>query len=331
MAERYIKIDRENTYGDGGGGTYKQFLKIASVDFETSYEWDDIEEANREIIEESYQVQRTGGGSFSMWGRSDELGLLLHALFGNCKIVNVGSGDAYQMNFTPDVDAIFSLAITEAKDKKAYTHPGQLIQSIEINAEVGGVMTVEVTTYGNGAISHGDKEVTTYVSPQMNPIFSLKNAVINLGGGNRTDLKSLSVSINLNISEDEHTLGSLDLQYQPPGQRREVEVNFEFAKEDPDLFDDFIAGTEAELIATFETDTEIEAGYPYGFRMIFPRLQYRELSAGISGRDPVRTSIPAKALYDLDYSYNSGDGAMETIDAEMIAILSGTMTATLST
>lgn len=328
--ERYIKIERESAYGDGGGGVYTQFLKVASVDYATGYEWDEIEEMNREIIEEAYQVTRHGGGSFSMWGRADELGLLLHALFGKCEAVKVGSTDAYQLNFTPCVDEIFSLAITEAKDLHAYKYPGQLIQRIEINAEVGNVMTIEVTSYGNGSIVAGDKEVTTYISPQDNPIFTLKNAVIDLGGGVRTDLKSISMTINLNISEDEHTLGSLDLQYQPPGQRREVEINFEFAKEVPDIFADFIAGTEAELIATFETDKEIENGHPYGFRLIIPRVQYRELSASQSGRDPIRTSVPARALYEMDYVYQKGDGTT-TVDAEIIAIVTGTLTGTIST
>lgn len=332
MSERYVKLQKEENWDDGGDDNLdSQYLKVADVDMQTEQEFDEIEEANRETLEESYIVQRTGGGSFSMWGRADELGLILYALFGKCEIVDIGTQgeEPYQLNFEPDMQEIFSLAMTEGKDKMAYKYSGQMIQSITITAEIGEVMTVEVDTFGNGAVTEA-KEDPNYVSPQENPIFTLKNAEIKLGNDERTDLQSITITIENNISEDEHTLGSLDIQEMPPGQRRNVEIDLEFRSEDDKIFDDFINGTTAELITEFQTDQEIESGYPYGFKLIFPRIQYREVDQGISGRDPIRASVPARALYDQDVEYDQGDGQTKTANAEVIATLTGTKTGTLT-
>lgn len=332
MTSRYLKLDKEDTFADGGAGDKTQFLKVADVDFQTEYEWNEIEEANRPFLEESYQTQRTGGGSFSMWGRADEMALILHSLFGKCIIKDVGTpGESpYQMNFEPDIAELFSLAISVGKDDKAYKYKGQMIQSVTITAEVGEVMTIEVETFGNGGVVE-DKDAPNYVSPQDNPMFTLRNAVIDLGGEKRTDVQSITITIELNISEDEHTLGSFDIQNQPPAQRRNIEIDMEFQAEDDDLYQDFLDGTTAELITTFETTKKIESGYPYGFKMIFPRIQYREFEASISGRDPIRSSVPAVALYDSSgYEYDQGDGDTKNLATDMIAILTGSLTDTVN-
>lgn len=321
---RYIKIEREDAYNDGGNGSDTRFLKVASADYQTEIEHNEIEEMNRPTLEESYQVLREGGGSFDMWGRADALPMLLEALFGDVTVVDTGTGGVapYQANFVPDQDGIFSLAVKEGKPKNQYDYPGQLVNEVEITAEIGETLTISVSTLGNGAVDTSAKETPDYIDPDNCPLFTLKNTTIDLGGDKRADVKSITITYSNEISEDEHSLGSLDLQYKPPAQRRSIEVEFEFAEEDSDLFDDFIAGTEAELELTFETDQTINGEYPYGMTWIFPRLQYREWDASQSGRDPVRTSVPAVALYERDYTYNKGEGATATVDTEVICKLS---------
>jgi len=321
---RYIKLDKEDTFGDGGQGNDTKFLKVADADFQTEFEFDELEEINRASLEESYRVLKEGSGSWTMWGRANELPMLLHALFGDVDMVDVGADvDTKQLNFEPDEDGIFSFEIEEGKPKKAYRYKGQLIQEMTITAEVGEVMTIEVTTTGNGASSSENKtddDNIDYVDIEKCPPFRLVNASIEIGDTDKTNVRSVTITYNNNISDDEHTLGSLDIQEEPPAQRREIEIDFEFSNEEDSVYDDFIDGTTAELDLTFETDTEIEDGHPYKMEWMFPKIQYREHSASQSGRDPVRADVPARALFEEDYEYNNGDGNTTT-DTEVVCTL----------
>ena len=325
MTQKYIHLNKEadGSYGDGGADSYTLFLKAGDISFNTEQDFAEIEEINRPTLEEAYPVARTGGGSFSMWGRANALPLLLWGLFGGYNHVDVGSGGVapYQTNFIPDTPNLPSLEISEGADNNEYGYPGQLIDNMEFTAEAGDVMGIDVETTGIAATTTRSKQTPVYIDPDTCPIFTLKNATIDLGGSSRADLRSLNVSISNSISDDEHTLGSLDLQEKPPAQRREIEVEMEFKDEDSEIWQDFVDGTEAALEATFQTDAEIEEGYPYELTFLFPRIQYRETTMDQSGRDPIRTNVSGRALFERGYEYDIGDGTTATADTEIIAQL----------
>jgi hypothetical protein len=128
---------------------------------------------------------------------------------------------------------------------------------------------------------------------------------ISMGGGAISNLSEITVALNEGV-EPVYTLnGTLTPYKYARGSFREVTVSGTALFDSRSLFNDFIAGTQRQLLITSRnTRYAIQSGYFPTFTIDIPQLKITEMKPGASGPGELQVSFTGRGVVDPSSSYS---------------------------
>ena len=128
---------------------------------------------------------------------------------------------------------------------------------------------------------------------------------ISFGGSAISNLSELTVSLNEGIEPIYALNGTLTPYKYGRGSFREVTVNGTALFDSRSLFNDFIAGTQRQLLITAKnTRTVIQSGYNPTLVIDVPQLKLTQMKPGASGPGEVSVSFTGRGVIDPSSSYS---------------------------
>lgn len=119
--------------------------------------------------------------------------------------------------------------------------------------------------------------------------------------GTPVEIEILGFDLNIanGLKEDKHVLNSRLRAAAPRNALRMVTGSFRTEIDDLVEYTRFFNGTEAEIILTFTSVAEIEAGYNYTITITMPRVVFTGETPGVGGPELLEGPFPFECLYDV--------------------------------
>jgi hypothetical protein len=128
---------------------------------------------------------------------------------------------------------------------------------------------------------------------------------ISLGAGAISNLSEITVSLNEGVEPIYALNGTLTPYKYARGSFREVTVSGTALFDSRSLFNDFIAGTQRQLLITSRnTRTAIQSGYFPTFVIDVPQLKITEMKPGASGPGELQVSFTGRGVVDPSSGYS---------------------------
>lgn len=246
-----VGIVVETTYGTFATPT--RFIEFISESFENK-----IERVESKAIRKGQRVARSddwaagtksieGDLELEVWNKG--FGLVLRSMFGG--VATAGTGAPYTHTFTPD--DLPSLTVQVGRPDvggtvRPFTYLGCVVSSWEMEANVGDPVNLKISVVGQDEAT--DETLATASYPTGWELLTFVGASLTVGGSS-VDVSKVSLKGDNGLNTDRYFLGS-DLRKLPlEGNMRSYEGEFEAEFSDLTLYNRYVNGTEAALVATF--------------------------------------------------------------------------------
>ena len=178
---------------------------------------------------------------------------------------------------------------------RPFDYTGCKIVSAEFANSVDGILTYTLTIDGQDEAT--DQSLATASYPTGLDQFFFAGAVLKLDDV-ETDVKDVNFSISNGLKTDRYYLrnSSLKKEQIEDTAPREVTGTFNADFSDMTLYNNFVTGAEAELVALWQNPVEIESGFYPEFEVTLARTRFDGETPNVAGTDVLNQAIPFKAL-----------------------------------
>lgn len=272
-SQSYMGVAEETVWNDGTAPTV--YYPVKSM---TPGDIQEFGERKDELRASRFPKSPVVGGNrseptFKMNVYPNMLGLFLRGHFGDASDAVVEAG-VWDNTFEPGLTVDNSLSLEmQPGGANPRNIAGFMVNKLEFSVDAGAGNILELTVSGGGTIStEGTTDAVTYVETIPFRWFS---ATITKGGATiYPDNFKLSLDNGLKLDNWKLSGGQGIVKpvidtgiYVPTG---EMQVNFE----DYTHFDDFLAGTEFEVVVTFLSTETIGAASKYTLTMTMPNCRF---------------------------------------------------------
>lgn len=177
---------------------------------------------------------------------------------------------------------------------RAFTYEGAKVKTWEIKCVLDEVAKLMVELdYENVLVSTGLASAS-YVATQEPLIFS--EGLLTIGGVTIAVVKSVSVKGDNNLKTDRRGLGNVKKEPLANGPATlEISVDAEF--DDRTQYDALVAGTQAQLVLSFNTTTLV-GGVPFSLTITIPAVEFVSADANVSGPEVLAENLTLMGLDD---------------------------------
>ena len=293
----------ENVYGTGVTPT--RFHEFNSADLKVEPGTLESRGSGQIVLRtgRSRRYARSAGGPIDLDFMNKGMGYLLKLMFGTSVVAQVGSTAEYTQTHTlptstggAGVSATMQRGIpTVGGTVVPWTFTGCKMTQWELSNAVDGNLNLKATIDARPVSDHATSLAVASYPADLVPLAFL-GAAVTLGGAS-ADLRSISITHNRALATDRRFLGNSKKE---PIANGEWQIGGTLDKEfeDTDLYDLFIAGTPAALVATWAYGEIGATGNPYKLEITIPEIRYDGETPSVSGSDIVTQRVPFKALYN---------------------------------
>ena len=248
------------------------------------------------------------------------MGLLLkHTVGAAATVDQQASSAAYLQEFDTSTAPVGSYTCAVARVDTAgnlqqFNYPGTVATGWELAADAGGDLTFAVMLD-----SQSEATVNPAAAAPDYPAGDLlvwEDLALSLGGDTLDEVTGIALTVDHGLKTDRHYLRGASkkkpLRTGVPTLEGTLTAHFE----DLDRYNDFVAGTQAELVVTVTGPTPIEAGYDTFFKVTCPKIQFTGTTPKASVGDLTAQELPFVVLHDpsqadpaLTIQYQSADTA----------------------
>lgn len=250
----------------------------------------------------SRRYTRQAGGNLALDFMNQGMGKLLKLMFGHVTgPTQVLSTVEYVQTHTPDstgggagISAVIQHGIpTVAGVVEPFTFHGCKVTAWELVQEVDQNLRLSLTIDAKPQSDTATALASASYPADLTPLAFL-DAVITIGGSS-VDLKTLTLSHQRALATDRRFLGNTKKE---PIANGEWVYGGSFDKEfeDTDLYDAFVAGETAALVATWSYGEIGATGNPYKLVITLPEIRYDGENPTVAGSNIAMQRVPFKAL-----------------------------------
>lgn len=217
-------------------------------------------------------VKKKGAGPIALPGFSNGLGILLRtAASTSASAVHSGGTLAYDQTYTwteagPPTGRSVSAEVRRERYSgtfDAYTYAGGRCTSVGLSQDVSGLLQFTFDMDFQTATRQASVPSRTIADVEPDLIYAWEDATITLGAVGDTQtaecIQSFNLTLPTGLNTESYCLNKGTSRHEP---KRETvpdptgTLNWEY--QHPDFYDAFMAGTQFQLVATWEGDTAIE-------------------------------------------------------------------------
>ena len=309
MANRYVAIGRESTYGTAV--TVDAYGEIDDESFTESFDLLGRDDMNRFGTQKMVRSKNFASGTVNAVFQPDFFIMrLLHGAYGKH---TPGGTPGVNDKLEEGTGSTFgSFTVKIGRDDKEYVYPGQVVESISISANVGEYVMFSASLTG--------KNTTTSLATLATPTYDFTWDAAHFVGAyvNFEDtasnsafsklVQSIDFEIKMNRDMDNsYNLGDSSCTREPPIQRREITGNITFHKAvqsadvavDEPTFVELLQGhlndgttANPAISCMFEVDSNNFV------RFDFFKVHYGVPVTNVSGRDTQTMTVPFTVLFD---------------------------------
>lgn len=300
----------EGTYGTYVAPT--RFLDFVSESF--SYEVQRVESSairagTRVMRSEDWQPGNkvvSGDIEFELWNKS--FGLLLQGMMGGSASTTTGTGGLYTHEWTPGdlTSATYQVGVPNVTGGVTpWSFTGVLVNEWELSAAVGDPVKVRTSVVAQDSTTSESLETASYASGVE--LLTFVGASLTVSG-NSTCVRSLSIQGNNGLNADRFCLGRTTTKEPLEGSMREYTGSFEAEFEDLTLYNLYVNGTEASLVATFAGVTNSTHQL-----VVTANVRFDGERPAVGGTDIVMNPMSFKVVDDgstsIKFEYTTTDSA----------------------
>lgn len=170
---------------------------------------------------------------------------------------------------------------------RPFSFTGCKVSQMTFNCAVGDLLTVSVDLVGQDVTTAQALGTASYASsPEL---FSFVEGTLTIEGGT-VIAKALSLAINNQLSTDDYTFGSALMREAQEPALRQITGTLDCDFDDLTHWDRFYGGSEATLVALFQTSSVIEGSLKYQIELT-ANVRYDGETPTISGPEAVRQPV----------------------------------------
>lgn len=180
---------------------------------------------------------------------------------------------------------------------RPYTFEGGKILDWELTAAIDEALKLNTTWDFENVLTATALASASYVATQEMFIFT--EGALTIGGAS-TSVKKLSVKGNNALATDRRFIGPGGTKKEPLAKDiASIMANLECEHENLDVYAAWLAGTQAQLVATFTSPTVIPTtAVPFSVTVTIPKFEYTGETPKVGGPDIVMQPRAGRALYD---------------------------------
>jgi hypothetical protein len=315
-AQQKFGIARQTSVGSGNAITAAgSFHHIPMVSHDVGYEKEEVISEN--LIGRFEQGAAFDGlanvrGTIEFEPLPKALGALLMAVVGRAQTVAV-SGSLNTLGFLPrtaDFSALFCNEPISIYNQLTDATSGEhffdcQLGSIEFTFSQGALARARATVVGGNRVATG---IGSFALPldtgEAGQGWLWDVSSISFGGAAIQNLSEITVSLDEGIGPIYTLNGTLTPYKYTREQFRQVRVTGTMIFDSRSLFNDFIAGTQRQLIITSRnTRTAIQSGYYPTFVLDVPQLKLTSVKPAVSGPGEVSVPFEGRGVIDPSSAY----------------------------
>lgn len=240
---------------------------------------------------------KSAGGGIAWTLQTKGFGLLLKHCLGAVSTSNTGA--AYTHTITPDASALLGKYLTVQVGRpditgtsRPFSFLGGKITQWELAADLDAAVKLSTTMDFKTVDTTQTLASASY--PSAPELFTFVDGALTVGGSTRS-VTGFKVSGNNALKTDRRYLGNTKKE---PLANGIAEIAGEFTVEFESLSDfaSATAGTQAALVLTLTSASEISAGVPYLMTVTIPAIEFTNAEPAVGGPDVLTTAIPFMAL-----------------------------------
>ncbi len=302
MGTRYVALGKESTYGTSVAAT--RYID-AEANINPDHNWIISPSiGSRADKKKQLGFYRAKGNIGDFEVEPENIGELLHGVFGSVSSAQQGSTVAYLHTFTP-ADTLPSYTARLGVEQTQRILPGCLIEALTLKFEAG--KAVRVTAEILSGFPEAKAAIGTPTLSELNAFTMFdSNSVLTIGGSSKRSLVyALEVTIKNNIPFDKGALDGRTFSVKRYG-KREITGKISMFFDDTTEYDRFIAGTDFNLVNT-AVGPNISGIYNYQLDLDLRKCVY--LKDTVPAIKPQNEALvidaPFKAFYDSTGGFNA--------------------------